>query len=142
MNMFALWVIGRDMERILGPARFTAVYLVGLLGGSVSVLLFGQVDSQTVGASGAVFALMGGLLVLVIPALHRSSEWQGRACLPDADFDCGQSGGYHDRGSVPERHASRAGGMDRGGRCAVRLLSGRPDNGGRGITRTEVQSVR
>jgi membrane associated rhomboid family serine protease len=31
----------------------------------VSVLLFGQVDSQTVGASGAVFALMGGLLVLV-----------------------------------------------------------------------------
>jgi len=65
MNMFALWVIGRDMERILGPARFTAVYLVGLLGGSVSVLLFGQVDSQTVGASGAVFALMGGLLVLV-----------------------------------------------------------------------------
>jgi membrane associated rhomboid family serine protease len=65
MNMFALWVIRRDMERILGPARFTAVYLVGLLGGSVSVLLFGQVDSQTVGASGAVFALMGGLLVLV-----------------------------------------------------------------------------
>src|SRR5882757_1515924 len=65
MNMFALWVIGRDMERILGPARFTAVYLVGLLGGSVSVLLFGQVDSQTVGASGAVFGLMGGLLVLV-----------------------------------------------------------------------------
>jgi membrane associated rhomboid family serine protease len=65
MNMFALWVIGRDMERILGPARFTAVYLVGLLGGSVSVLLFGQPDVPTVGASGAVFALMGGLLVLV-----------------------------------------------------------------------------
>jgi membrane associated rhomboid family serine protease len=65
MNMFALYVIGRDMERILGPARFTAIYLVGLLGGSVNVLLFGQVDQATVGASGAVFALMGGLLVLV-----------------------------------------------------------------------------
>ena len=65
MNMFALWVIGRDMERILGPARFTAVYLVGLLGGSVSVLLFGQPGVPTVGASGAVFALMGGLVVLV-----------------------------------------------------------------------------
>jgi len=65
MNMLALWVIGRDMERILGPARFTAVYLVGLLGGSVDVLLFGQADAPTVGASGAVFALMGGLLVLV-----------------------------------------------------------------------------
>jgi membrane associated rhomboid family serine protease len=65
MNMFALWVIGRDMERILGPARFSAVYLMGVLGGSVSVLLFGQVDGPTVGASGAVFALMGGLLVVV-----------------------------------------------------------------------------
>jgi membrane associated rhomboid family serine protease len=41
------------------------VYLIGLLGGSVAVLLFGQVDSFTVGASGAVFALMGGLLVIV-----------------------------------------------------------------------------
>jgi len=65
MNMFALWVIGRDMERILGPVRFTAVYLVGLLGGSVNVLLFASANSQTAGASGAVFALMGGLLVLV-----------------------------------------------------------------------------
>jgi membrane associated rhomboid family serine protease len=65
MNMFALWVIGRDMERILGPARFTAVYLLGLLGGNVDVLLFGQVQSANAGASGAVFALMGGLLVLV-----------------------------------------------------------------------------
>lgn len=64
-NMFALYVIGRDMERILGPARFTAVYLVGLLGGSVDVLLFGQPNAPTVGASGAVFALMGGLLVIV-----------------------------------------------------------------------------
>jgi membrane associated rhomboid family serine protease len=64
-NMFALYIIGRDMERILGPARFTAVYLVGLLGGSVDVLLFGQQDAPTVGASGAVFALMGGLLVIV-----------------------------------------------------------------------------
>ena len=65
MNMIALYVIGRDMERILGPARFTAVYLLGLVGGDVSVLLFGQVDGLTVGASGAVFALMGGLLVIV-----------------------------------------------------------------------------
>jgi len=65
MNMFALYIIGRDMERILGPTRFTAVYLVGLLGGSVAVLLFGASDGFTVGASGAVFALMGGLLVIV-----------------------------------------------------------------------------
>ena len=65
MNMIALWVIGRDMERVLGPGRFTAVYLIGLIGGDVNVLLFGNVQGGTVGASGAVFALMGGLLVIV-----------------------------------------------------------------------------
>ncbi|HEX4701305.1 MAG TPA: rhomboid family intramembrane serine protease, partial [Pseudonocardiaceae bacterium] len=65
MNMIALWVIGREMERVLGPARFAAVYLVGLFGGDVAVFLFGQVNGLTVGASGAVFALMGGLLVVV-----------------------------------------------------------------------------
>lgn len=64
-NMVALYVIGRDMERVLGPLRFSIVYLLGLLGGSVAVLLFGQVNQSEAGASGAVFALMGGLLVLV-----------------------------------------------------------------------------
>ena len=32
-NMIALWVIGRDLEQVLGQARFLAVYLVSLLGG-------------------------------------------------------------------------------------------------------------
>jgi membrane associated rhomboid family serine protease len=64
-NMVALWIIGRDMERVLGSLRFSIVYLVGLLGGSVAVFVFGQFDQPEAGASGAVFALMGGLLVLV-----------------------------------------------------------------------------
>jgi membrane associated rhomboid family serine protease len=65
MNMFALWVIGRDLERILGPVRFTMVYLLGLFGGNVAVFVFGQVNASEAGASTGVFALMGGLLVLV-----------------------------------------------------------------------------
>lgn len=68
MNMLALWVIGRDLERALGPARFLAVYLVSLFGGSVAEYLFGQPDFAFAGASGAVFGLMGGLLVVC----HRS----------------------------------------------------------------------
>jgi membrane associated rhomboid family serine protease len=65
MNMFALWVIGRDFERLMGPLRFTAIYFLGVLGGNVAVFVFGDVNAPEAGASGAVFALMGGLLVLV-----------------------------------------------------------------------------
>ncbi len=65
MNMVALWVIGRDFERVMGPVRFTAIYLLGVLGGNVAVFVFGNVDAPEAGASGAVFALMGGLLVVV-----------------------------------------------------------------------------
>jgi membrane associated rhomboid family serine protease len=67
VNMWSLWVIGKDLERFLGRPRFLAVYVIGLLGGSVSSLFFAAPNSVTAGASGAVFALMGGLTVL----LHR-----------------------------------------------------------------------
>lgn len=66
MNMVALWVIGRDLELALGRTRFTAVYLLSLLGGSASVMLFGNPYGPVAGASGAVFGLMGGVLVVVI----------------------------------------------------------------------------
>lgn len=65
MNMIALWVIGRDMERVLGPLRFAVVYLLGVVGGNVAVYVFGNPAAPEAGASTGVFALMGGLLVLV-----------------------------------------------------------------------------
>lgn len=65
-NMIALWVIGRDLEQTLGSARFLMVYLGSLLGGSLAVLLLENPVSQTAGASGAVFGLMGGLAVVLI----------------------------------------------------------------------------
>jgi membrane associated rhomboid family serine protease len=65
MNMVALWIIGRDFERVMGPLRFTVIYFVALFGGSVSVFLFSNPDTPEAGASGAVYGLMGGLLVLV-----------------------------------------------------------------------------
>ncbi|GAA1873221.1 rhomboid family intramembrane serine protease [Pseudonocardia ailaonensis] len=63
-NMFALWIIGRDLELVLGRGRFLAVYLVALLGGSASVLVFTAPNTATAGASGAVFGLMGGYFVV------------------------------------------------------------------------------
>jgi membrane associated rhomboid family serine protease len=65
-NMIALWVIGRDLEQVLGRARFLIVYLVSLLGGSLAVFLFAAQNSLTAGASGAVFGLMGGLAVVLV----------------------------------------------------------------------------
>lgn len=66
MNMFALWVIGRDMELVLGRLRFAAVYLLSLLGGGVAVFLLGDLGTPVAGASGAVFGLMGGIAVAVL----------------------------------------------------------------------------
>jgi membrane associated rhomboid family serine protease len=65
VNMFALYVLGRDLEPVLGRARFTAVYLVSLLGGGVAVFLYGDQNTAVAGASGAVFGLMGGMAVVL-----------------------------------------------------------------------------
>lgn len=73
-NMVALWVIGRDFERLMGPLRFTVVYLLGLFGGNVAVFVFGGVNTPEAGASGAVFALMGGLLVVVYRLKQNPSQ--------------------------------------------------------------------
>ncbi|WP_296946034.1 rhomboid family intramembrane serine protease [uncultured Massilia sp.] len=63
-NMFALWQVGRLVERIFGSARFAALYLAaGVCGSVASVLWNPQVNS--VGASGAVFGIIGGLLAFL-----------------------------------------------------------------------------
>lgn len=66
MNMIALWVIGRDLELLLGRARFAAVYGLSLLGGSTAVFLLGGMDVPVAGASGAVYGLMGGIAVAAL----------------------------------------------------------------------------
>lgn len=61
-NMLSLYWLGIPLERILGRGRMLAIYLLSLLGSSVSVLLFTAPVSLTIGASGAVYGLMGALL--------------------------------------------------------------------------------
>jgi membrane associated rhomboid family serine protease len=58
LNMWVLWQLGVLMEPVLGRFRYGLVYAVSLLSGSFGVLLL-QPDSLAVGASGAIFGLMG-----------------------------------------------------------------------------------
>ncbi|MET7132997.1 MULTISPECIES: rhomboid family intramembrane serine protease [Cellulosimicrobium] len=70
-NMYALWITGPFLEQQLGRLRFTALYLLSALGGSVGYLLLaGGPTSEAwyqpvVGASGAVFGLFGAILLVL-----------------------------------------------------------------------------
>ncbi|MET9219201.1 MULTISPECIES: rhomboid family intramembrane serine protease [unclassified Streptomyces] len=63
-NMLSLWWIGAPLERMLGRARYLALYLVSALGGSALVLLLAP-SSLTLGASGAVYGLFGATAVFM-----------------------------------------------------------------------------
>jgi len=59
LNQVALWQLAPEVEGVMGYATFLAIYLFSGLGGSVCSLLFSDVVS--VGASGAIFGLLGAL---------------------------------------------------------------------------------
>jgi membrane associated rhomboid family serine protease len=63
-NMIALLMVGPAVEAMLGRGRFLALYLIGGLGGSVCSYLLGQANEFGVGASGAIFGVMGAYVVL------------------------------------------------------------------------------
>jgi membrane associated rhomboid family serine protease len=62
-NMYVLFVLGPTLERVLGHARFIVLYVVAALGGSVASYTFSDPRTVSVGASGAIFGLMGALIV-------------------------------------------------------------------------------
>ena len=61
--MLALWWLGQPVEAALGRARFLLLYFVAGLAGSAGALLLTP-NAVTVGASGAIFGILGALLVL------------------------------------------------------------------------------
>ena len=65
-NMIALWFFGPQLEAALGRVRFLALYLLSGLAGSAMILWFAGDQVQTVGASGAIFGVIGGLLVMAV----------------------------------------------------------------------------
>jgi rhomboid protease GluP len=68
LNSYALWVVGTQVEKLYGSARFLLIYLLSGVGG-VAGSYFGQIflpkpfDAPSVGASGAIFGLFGVLAV-------------------------------------------------------------------------------
>jgi membrane associated rhomboid family serine protease len=62
-NMYILWWLGRMLEPALGHVRFVALYFASLLSGSFGAILV-EPTAATVGASGAVFGLMGAAFLM------------------------------------------------------------------------------
>ncbi|HEY5059593.1 MAG TPA: rhomboid family intramembrane serine protease [Gaiellaceae bacterium] len=69
-NMLALWWFGAPVEAYLGRVRFIALYFVAGLAGSAGALV--QTPGVTVGASGAIFGVLGAMMIL---------EWQATGRL-------------------------------------------------------------
>ncbi len=64
LNMYTLWIFGRILETMLGHWRFLALYLVAGFAGSLGVLFLSAPQTAVVGASGAIFGLLGAFLVI------------------------------------------------------------------------------
>jgi membrane associated rhomboid family serine protease len=61
-NMYLLYLLGQMLETSIGSIRFALIYVVALFAGSLGALIVSP-DAVTVGASGAVFGLMGAAAV-------------------------------------------------------------------------------
>ncbi len=71
LNGWALWQIGGIFETLFGSTRFAITYFVsGLVASLVSSLMLAP-NSQSVGASGAIFGILGALIL----TLKRSPRW-------------------------------------------------------------------
>jgi membrane associated rhomboid family serine protease len=75
-NMLALWVFGRRVEDACGPWRFLIFYLTcGVTADISSVALFGESMIPSIGASGAVYGVMGAYLLLFPDGRIRTLVW-------------------------------------------------------------------
>ncbi len=72
MNMWALWLLGRNLEYALGPVRFLALYLLAGIGGNVAAYVFSP-TTFSAGASTALFGLFAALF-LVLRRLGRDTS--------------------------------------------------------------------
>lgn len=61
-NMYALYILGKDIESFFGKVKFIFIYLISALVGSFVSLIFMDEYAVSAGASGAIFGLMGALL--------------------------------------------------------------------------------
>ncbi|MHA7653466.1 rhomboid family intramembrane serine protease [Mycobacterium sp. ML4] len=85
LNMWALYVVGQPLEMWLGRLRFSALYAVSGLGGSVLVYLLAPLNTPTAGASGAVFGLFAATFV-VAKRLTLDVRWVGAVIVVNLAF--------------------------------------------------------
>jgi rhomboid protease GluP len=76
-NMLALWSIGPFLEKVMGSARFVVLYAVSGLAGSVASAAIHPAISS-LGASGAIFGLMGGALGLALMPHRLLPPWRAQ----------------------------------------------------------------
>ena len=88
-NMLVLFVLGQRLEPVLGKVKFILVYLLGGLGGNIFSLLMETKKAEyavSAGASGAVFAVMGAMLYVVIRNHGRIQDISVRQMMIMAGF--------------------------------------------------------
>ena len=61
VNMYSLWIIGSQVENYIGKIKYLVIYILSAIMGSLFSIVFLE-NSLSVGASGAIFGLMGALL--------------------------------------------------------------------------------
>jgi membrane associated rhomboid family serine protease len=82
-NMWALWVLGPQIERGVGTWPFVSLYLASAAVGGAFAYHLGNLADVGVGASGAIFGLFG---IWLSWALHRRNTMHGRALLGQLGF--------------------------------------------------------
>lgn len=119
-NMLVLFVLGQRLEPVLGKAKFILVYLLGGLGGNIFSLLMETRKAEyavSAGASGAVFAVMGAMLYVVIRSRGRIQDISVRQMLIMAGFSL-----YFGFTSTGVDNAAHVGGLVCGFMLAVLLF--------------------
>jgi membrane associated rhomboid family serine protease len=77
-NMYALWIVGPQLEAVLGRVRYVALYFLAGIGGGILSLAIGPAFEQAAGASGAIYGLFAALYVV---ARHLKFQSGGIAAI-------------------------------------------------------------
>lgn len=82
-NMLTLWMFGKDLEMLWGTRRFLNYYFICGVGAGICVVignyLFGNIDTRTIGASGAIYGLLLAFGMMFPDAIVMFFVWPMRA---------------------------------------------------------------